>query len=178
MLFRSRRDYDALVFEKRGRTVVPLPSAGPAAPQPPARDRADAPLEVPGETRWGDWVLRADVDERRGDAREAMRALIHELKKTAPENVQYLDLDRAKCDNLVVRSRRPGDRFTPLGAPGHTKLKDFLIRRKVPHAERDRLPLVVAGGRIVAVARLAVSDDAALTEHTTRVLKITTTPAP
>ena len=44
---------------------------------------------------------------------------------------------------LTVRSRRPGDRFHPLGAPGAAKLKDFLINSKVPQHERDRVPLVI-----------------------------------
>jgi len=43
---------------------------------------------------------------------------------------------------LLVRSRRPGDRFHPLGAPGPARLKKFLIGRKVPLHQRDRIPLV------------------------------------
>ena len=64
---------------------------------------------------------------------------------------------------LMVRSRRVGDRFHPLGAPGAAKLKDFLINSKVPQHERDRLPLVttpqaeivwVVGKRIAEPFRL------------------------
>jgi len=61
---------------------------------------------------------------------------------------------------LVVRSRREGDRFRPLGAPGRRKLQDVLVDRKVPRAVRDRVPLVVdAAGRIVWVAGVAVAHD-------------------
>jgi tRNA(Ile)-lysidine synthase len=60
---------------------------------------------------------------------------------------------------LAVRSRRPGDRFRPLGAPGTRKLQDFLVDRKVPRAERDTLPLVVdAQDRIVWVAGQSVAE--------------------
>jgi tRNA(Ile)-lysidine synthase len=45
---------------------------------------------------------------------------------------------------LTVRTRRPGDRFHPLGAPGARKLKDFFIGRRSPFHVRDRTPLVVA----------------------------------
>jgi tRNA(Ile)-lysidine synthase len=64
---------------------------------------------------------------------------------------------------LMVRSRRAGDRFHPLGAPGAAKLKDFLINCKVPQHERDRVPLVttreeeivwVVGKRIAQPFRL------------------------
>ena len=48
----------------------------------------------------------------------------------------------------VVRTRRPGDRIQPAGMSGRKKLKDFFISHKVPRAQRDRIPLLLAGGRI------------------------------
>ncbi|HUF78100.1 MAG TPA: tRNA lysidine(34) synthetase TilS [Thermoanaerobaculia bacterium] len=58
----------------------------------------------------------------------------------------------------VVRSRRPGDRLRPLGSPGTRKLKDVLIDRRVPRRERDRLPLLVVGGRIAWVPGVTVDE--------------------
>jgi tRNA(Ile)-lysidine synthase len=72
---------------------------------------------------------------------------------------------------LAVRSRRPGDRFRPLGAPGGRKLQDFLVDRKVPRAERDELPLVVDGrDRIVWVVGQAVAEDFRVTDPSQGVL--------
>jgi tRNA(Ile)-lysidine synthase len=72
---------------------------------------------------------------------------------------------------LAVRSRRPGDRFRPLGAPGGRKLQDFLVDRKVPRAERDALPLVVDGrDRIVWVVGQAVAEDFRVTDPSQGVL--------
>jgi tRNA(Ile)-lysidine synthase len=66
---------------------------------------------------------------------------------------------------LVVRSRRPGDRFRPLGAPGVRKLQDFLVDRKVARAERDTVPLVVDGrGRIIWVVGQTVAEDFRVTD--------------
>ena len=66
---------------------------------------------------------------------------------------------------LVVRSRQPGDRFRPLGAPGVRKLQDFLVDRKVAKAERDTVPLVVDGrGRIVWVVGQTVAEDFRVTD--------------
>jgi len=60
---------------------------------------------------------------------------------------------------LRVRSRRPGDRFRPLGLAGMKKLQDFFVDRKVPAAERDGVPLVVdTGDNIVWVAGYTVDD--------------------
>jgi tRNA(Ile)-lysidine synthase len=53
---------------------------------------------------------------------------------------------------LAVRSRRPGDRFRPLGLGGSVRLKDFFINEKVPRRERDTVPVIVSGDDIVWVA--------------------------
>ena len=62
---------------------------------------------------------------------------------------------------LAVRSRKPGDRFSPPGLGGRRrKLQDVLVDRKIPRAERDRLPLVVdANDRIVWIVGVAVAED-------------------
>jgi tRNA(Ile)-lysidine synthase len=60
---------------------------------------------------------------------------------------------------LVVRPRRPGDRFHPLGLAAPCRLKRFLIAARVPRHERDRMPLVAtSGGEIVWVVGLRVSE--------------------
>jgi tRNA(Ile)-lysidine synthase len=60
---------------------------------------------------------------------------------------------------LGVRNRRPGDRLKPSRA-GHRKLQDLLVDRKVPRADRDRIPVVVdGGGRIVWVVGHAIDAD-------------------
>jgi tRNA(Ile)-lysidine synthase len=72
---------------------------------------------------------------------------------------------------LAVRSRRPGDRFRPLGARGGRKLQDFLVDRKVARDERDLLPLVVDGrDRIVWVVGQAVAEDFRVTDPSQGVL--------
>jgi tRNA(Ile)-lysidine synthase len=72
-----------------------------------------------------------------------------EAAASAGDNQVYLDL-AAAGNPLSVRTRQPGDRFHPLGAPGAGRLKEFLINRKVPRGERDRIPLVVAADGTVA----------------------------
>ena len=52
---------------------------------------------------------------------------------------------------LEVRSRRPGDRL----AGRRKKVQDLFVDAKVPKAERDDWPLVVAGSEVVAVPGIA-----------------------
>jgi tRNA(Ile)-lysidine synthase len=83
-------------------------------------------------------------------------------------------VDAAAADfPLTIRSRRPGDRFHPLGGPGRQRLKEFLRAEGVPEAERDAVPLVVdASGRIVWVAGLRIAHWARVTPETRRVLRL------
>jgi tRNA(Ile)-lysidine synthase len=72
---------------------------------------------------------------------------------------------------LVVRSRRPGDRFRPLGLHGRKTLQNFFVDAKVQRETRDRIPLVVdAEGRIVWVAGLSVAEEFRVTDRTKAVV--------
>jgi tRNA(Ile)-lysidine synthase len=68
-----------------------------------------------------------------------------------------LDRDRLRFP-LVIRSRKPGDRYRPLGAPGRQKLKEVLRARGVPVGERDRRPVFLSAGEIVWVPGCPVAE--------------------
>jgi tRNA(Ile)-lysidine synthase len=76
-----------------------------------------------------------------------------------------LALSLSEGDEVVVRSRRPGDRVQPLGAPGRRRLKDILIDHHVPRRERDRLPLLVVAGRVAWVPGVTVDESCRLTDE-------------
>jgi tRNA(Ile)-lysidine synthase len=71
---------------------------------------------------------------------------------------------------LLVRPRRPGDRFRPLGAPGSRTLKTFLIDRKVPVDERGHVPIVLSGQKIAWVVGHQIDDRFKVTPGTRRIL--------
>ncbi len=53
---------------------------------------------------------------------------------------------------FTIRGMLPGDRFTPLGAPGSKKISDFFIDRKVPRFQRSQIPILShADGSVVGV---------------------------
>ncbi|MFL6245196.1 MAG: tRNA lysidine(34) synthetase TilS [Thermoanaerobaculia bacterium] len=67
-------------------------------------------------------------------------------------------LPRNSAPRFLLRNRRPGDRFQPLGMQHSKKLKDFLIDRKIAVDFRDRLPLLLWNNEIVWVAGVEVSE--------------------
>ena len=81
-------------------------------------------------------------------------------------------LDAAALEGAVVRTRRPGDRFRPLGC-GDRLLSDYLTDRKVDRPLRDCLGLVTRGDRVLWVCGLGISQDAALTCETKRAVALT-----
>jgi tRNA(Ile)-lysidine synthase len=74
---------------------------------------------------------------------------------------------------LTVRTRRPGDRFRPLGAPGTKSLQDLLVDRKVPLLARDAVPVVAdRDGRIVWVAGVEIAHDCRVTRPEDGMVKL------
>jgi tRNA(Ile)-lysidine synthase len=140
--------------ERRGDRIV----VGPAL----SRGTTEAnsfrvPLSIPGEVTLdgAGWAVSAERAESAGEAAapgsgRAAVVAVAAMPLTLP---------------LAVRSRRPGDRFRPLGQIGRKKLQDFLVDRKIPREMRDSLPLVVDGAdRIVWVVGQAVAEDFRVTE--------------
>ena len=71
---------------------------------------------------------------------------------------QRFQLPEGASPRFVVRNRRNGDRFQPLGLSSAKKLKDFLIDRKIAADARDRLPLLLWNNEIVWVGGVEISE--------------------
>jgi tRNA(Ile)-lysidine synthase len=86
------------------------------------------------------------------------------MSRKAADAVPFDDRRRALLDAgrmefpLVVRNRRPGDRYRPIGAPGAKKLKEILRAKGVELEDRDILPVFLSGGSIVWVPGLPVAE--------------------
>jgi tRNA(Ile)-lysidine synthase len=71
---------------------------------------------------------------------------------------QRVQLPKGAIPHFIIRNRRNGDRFRPLGMAHDKKLKDFLIDRKIAATSRDRIPLLLWNDTIVWVAGIEVSE--------------------
>jgi len=74
---------------------------------------------------------------------------------------------------LLIRNRKPGDRFQPLGMKGLKKIKDFFIDEKIPANKRDSIPIICDNsGQIIWIAGYRMDDRYKVTKKTNKLLKL------
>jgi tRNA(Ile)-lysidine synthase len=73
---------------------------------------------------------------------------------------------------MVVRTRREGDTFQPVGMAGKKKLKKLFIDEKVPLTLRGRIPVVCCGNEIMWIAGYRAAAKFAARETTDSVLRL------
>jgi len=124
------------------------------------------------EVRWdgrGELALPAAGLTLRGVRRKADRA----RTSFRSDDRTGADLDAASLEfPLVVRSRRPGDLYRPLGAPGRKKLKELLRAKGIPAADRDRLPVILSRSEIVWAPGLPIGQKYRITGATSSIFSI------
>jgi tRNA(Ile)-lysidine synthase len=84
--------------------------------------------------------------------------------------VQYVDADQVVFP-IVVRYRRPGDAFQPLGMQGKKRVKKFFIDRKIPQNKRESIPIFEDLNGIFWIVGYSIDERVKITQHTTRVLR-------
>ncbi len=155
----------AAVTEPRRLTLVSVGGRGPAE-APGARSPRTffrESLSIPGEVVI-EGGFRLSSELRLGGLEAVGSAASVSDSRTAV-------IDAGLATGLVVRFRRPGDWFRPLGLGGRKKLQDFFVDRKVRRDERDTTPLVVdTDDRIVWVCGHAISEDFRVSERTRAVV--------
>jgi tRNA(Ile)-lysidine synthase len=147
-LFRIRKEYESLVFEKR--VVAPVFQTYLYTARSP--EETIHIHEIKKSVRFS---LRDSVD-------------VFEEKRI------YIDFDTIDFP-IIVRSRKSGDRIE-LESVGRKKLKSIFIDDKVPVVLREMVPVLESKGRIVGVFRSMygksnrVAKGYGVTEKTVRVL--------
>lgn len=127
------------------------------------------PLTVPGRIGLAGWQLALTLTPR-----AELPAGWHE---NADRWQVWLDADLLG-PAPALRTRRPGDRFQPLGLTGRSKLlAEFFTGVKLPAPARDRWPLLVAtAGDIAWVCGLRMDERVKVTPATARVVHVTLRP--
>ena len=144
---RLTTEYDRLILTA-GQTVP--------CPFPPLEDTFY--ITIPGETLLPGWrVITAIVDKRVDTTDNGFSA--------------NLDLDKTG-DRLLIRQRKPGDRFQPLGMSQQKKLQDFMVDARISQSWRSRIPVLCSPEQILWVVGWRIDDRVKVTSSTKRVLSM------
>ncbi|HEX4348264.1 MAG TPA: tRNA lysidine(34) synthetase TilS [Vicinamibacterales bacterium] len=123
------------------------------------------PLSIPGEVAVAEARCVLSAEFPAGASRDEPGPSSSPGRTTAQVRMDRL------AGGLVVRNRRPGDRFRPAGLDGRKKLQDYFVDEKVARGDRDGVPIVVdALDRIVWVAGFGIDDEFRVTDPAQGVL--------
>lgn len=156
------------VQRKGGRLVLTGRVAGIAG-----RAKAKEPnlfqysLSIPGEVELPEAGCRLSVEAIGTNRGGAMGAVMGN-----PAGTTVVAVRGDLCgESLVVRNRRPGDRFRPAGLDGRKKLQDYFVDRKIAREARDTVPIVVDGtDTIVWIAGYEIDEAFRVTDPAQAVL--------
>jgi len=113
------------------------------------------PLNIPGVTRIS--AMNAELECRYSNQLEMI--------PSPNPYMAWMDVDKLSFP-LILRNRRSGDRFRPLGMQTSMKLKDFLIRKKIPKEQKDLIAIISDAKGIVWVAGYGIDDRVKITDAT------------
>lgn len=134
--------------------LTPDPAA--LSPLPPLK--GEFPLNIPGETLLPGWRVEATIVKQ-------------EEMTEKDDFTAYLDPAKSG-DRLLVRTRKRGDRFQPLGLAQPKKLGEFMIDAKIPQAWRGRIPLICSTEQILWVVGWRLDERAKVSPDTKQVLRL------
>jgi len=86
---------------------------------------------------------------------------------------EYVDADRVKATDLILRTWKDGDAFMPLGMTGMKKISDYFIDAKVPVYEKHAYPVLeTKDGAVVWLCGQRIDERFKVTADTRHVLKL------
>jgi tRNA(Ile)-lysidine synthase len=87
------------------------------------------------------------------------------------KNKDYIDMDKIRFP-LVLRNRREGDWFQPLGMTGRQKLKSFFIDHKFTQQKRNEIMLLADQQSVIWIENMHLNDQVKITPETKNVLEL------
>jgi len=139
-------EYDKYLIGSEPMSLSPFPSL-----------EGELSLNVPGETLLPGWRVEATIIDRK------------QMADKDDNFIAYFDYDKTG-ERLLVRTRRYGDRFQPLGVSQPKKLGEFMTDAKIPRAWRGQVPIVCSPRHILWVVGWRIDERAKVADTTQQVL--------
>lgn len=104
------------------------------------------------------------------------RHVILSARRGTAEEIDFNSINRICFDGdkikepLIIRNRRNGDWFEPLGTQGSQKIKKLFIDRKIPRPERDRIAILADQESVIWIENMHLSERVKVSPETKNIL--------
>ena len=140
-------DYEWYLLGKEPSEMLPFPLL-----------EGEHSIKVPGKTVVPGWNIKASV--------------VKPNTSFSGDNfTAHFDYDQIS-DKLMVRSRKRGDRFQPLGMQEMKKIGQFMLDARIPRDWRDHVPIVISGDSVLWVVGYRIDERVKVTVKTKKVLRL------
>jgi tRNA(Ile)-lysidine synthase len=151
--FTVRREYANLIFER------PLP------PQPKTDESFEnIEIAIPSKIQKGGFVIETQLLDSYSLHKENFR-------KDKSPYIEWFDFDKI-IQPVIIRTRKTGDRFHPLGLPAEKRIGKFLTDQKIPDNLRRKILIVSDREKILWVWPIRISEPAKVTGQTKKILQL------
>jgi tRNA(Ile)-lysidine synthase len=141
-------DYDRYLLSKEPSGMSPFPVL-----------RGEHLIKMSDKTIIPGWSIKANIIEP------------DELTTGDNNFIAHFDLDRVS-GRLIIRSRKRGDRFQPLGMKESKKIGQFMIDARIPREWRACIPIVILGDSVLWVVGYRIDERAKVISGTKRILRL------
>jgi tRNA(Ile)-lysidine synthase len=127
-------------------------------------------LDIPGQTRFAGYLIEAAVFQ-------ADEEQFAKFKAEKNNFIEWFDFNKIKPP-LLVRFRKTGDRFVPLGLNEEKKVGKFITAARIPKQVRQNLLIVADSEKIIWLWPIRTSEQAKVTGETRKILQLRITDMP
>jgi tRNA(Ile)-lysidine synthase len=121
-------------------------------------------ISVPGRTSFEWYSIETTI-------LDASKCDIEKFRKEKTAFIEWFDLDKLKLP-LLVRFRRIGDRFIPLGLAAEKKVGKFLTDSKLPQQIRERTLIIADAEKIIWLWPVRMCEQAKIISQTRKIVQV------
>ena len=125
------------------------------------------PLNIPGKTIFADYTIHAKL-------LNPADCNIEKFKSQKDNSVEWFDYDKLNLP-LIARTRKPGDKFHPLGMQTDKKIGKYITAARITPQSRNKLFVIEDTEKIIWLAPQRPSQLTGIDSQTKKILQITVT---